>query len=155
MTTNQKVFRNKVGLLELAKLLGNVSQACRIMGCNREGFCSFRELYDRWGETTLEGMAELGPSPKNQVEARPPISPQKATARSQANERLIVKSRPRQDTGKIPGPIGGKSISPPPGDMDPGPETRTFCFLYVNRILGGTQQARVTPSRIDDREGSN
>jgi hypothetical protein len=28
----QKVIRNKIGLLELAKQLGNVSQACKIMG---------------------------------------------------------------------------------------------------------------------------
>jgi len=31
MTTEQKVIRAKVGLLELAKQLGNVSQACRVM----------------------------------------------------------------------------------------------------------------------------
>jgi hypothetical protein len=31
MTTSQKILRNKVGLPELAKQLGNVSQACRIM----------------------------------------------------------------------------------------------------------------------------
>ena len=32
MTTEQKIIRAKVGLLELAKQLGNVSQACKIMG---------------------------------------------------------------------------------------------------------------------------
>ena len=31
MTTEQKIIRAKVGLLELAKQLGNVSQACKIM----------------------------------------------------------------------------------------------------------------------------
>ena len=31
MTKDQKVIRNKVGLLELAKQLGNVSQARKIM----------------------------------------------------------------------------------------------------------------------------
>ena len=35
MTTDQKIIRAKVGLLELAKQLGNVSQACKMMGfCN-------------------------------------------------------------------------------------------------------------------------
>jgi hypothetical protein len=29
MTTEQKIIRAKVGLLELAKQLGNVSQACK------------------------------------------------------------------------------------------------------------------------------
>jgi hypothetical protein len=32
MTTEQKIIRVKVGLLELAKQLGNVSQACKMMG---------------------------------------------------------------------------------------------------------------------------
>ena len=32
MTTEQKIIRAKVGLLELAKQLGNVSQTCTIMG---------------------------------------------------------------------------------------------------------------------------
>ena len=32
MTQDQKNIRTKVGLLELAKQLGNVSQACKIMG---------------------------------------------------------------------------------------------------------------------------
>ena len=38
MTTEQKVIRAKVGLLELAKQLGNVSQACRVMGYSRDSF---------------------------------------------------------------------------------------------------------------------
>jgi hypothetical protein len=35
MTKDQKIIRAKVGLLELAKQLGNVSQACK--ACPREG----------------------------------------------------------------------------------------------------------------------
>ncbi len=32
MTTEQKIIRTKVGVLELAKQLGNVSKACRLIG---------------------------------------------------------------------------------------------------------------------------
>ena len=32
MTRDQKIIRTKVGLLELARQLGNVSQACKIIG---------------------------------------------------------------------------------------------------------------------------
>jgi hypothetical protein len=32
MTIEQKVIKNKVGLLNLAQSLGNVSQACKVMG---------------------------------------------------------------------------------------------------------------------------
>jgi hypothetical protein len=36
MTQAQKVIRVKVGLQELAKQLGDVSQACKMMGYSRE-----------------------------------------------------------------------------------------------------------------------
>src|SRR5262249_10342513 len=36
MTTEQKIIRAKIGLLELAKQLGNVSQACKMMGYSRQ-----------------------------------------------------------------------------------------------------------------------
>lgn len=32
MTTDQKVIKNKLGVLRLAEMLGNVSEACRVMG---------------------------------------------------------------------------------------------------------------------------
>ena len=39
MTTQQeKVLKPKLGLLELARHLGNVSQACHIMGYSRDTF---------------------------------------------------------------------------------------------------------------------
>ena len=43
MTQEQKIIRAKVGLLELAKQLGNVSQACKMMGYSRDSFYRFKE----------------------------------------------------------------------------------------------------------------
>ena len=34
--TNEKIIKNKVGLLNLAEELKNISQACKIMGLSRE-----------------------------------------------------------------------------------------------------------------------
>jgi hypothetical protein len=44
MTKDQKIIRAKVGLLELAKQLGNVSQACKMMGYSRDSFYRFCRL---------------------------------------------------------------------------------------------------------------
>jgi hypothetical protein len=38
MNTQQKVIKNKVGLLKLAETWGNVSQACKVMGFSRDSF---------------------------------------------------------------------------------------------------------------------
>ena len=61
MTTEKKIARRKLSLLELASELSNISKACRIMGYFRLQIYEIRRNYQVYG---AEGLLDRLPGPK-------------------------------------------------------------------------------------------
>jgi hypothetical protein len=78
MTTEQKIARRKLSLLELAPDLGNVSKARKVMGYSRQQYYDIRRNFQTYG---TDGLIDRLPGPRNQhpnrvpeAEARPGVA---------------------------------------------------------------------------------
>jgi transposase InsO family protein len=70
MTTQKKIARRKLSLLELAADLGNVSKACRVMGYSRQQFYEIRRNFQTFGtDGLLDKLAGARPPHPNRVAA--------------------------------------------------------------------------------------
>lgn len=67
MTTDGKLIKHKLSLLELAEYLKNVSQACKINGVSRQHFYDIRKVYEEEGLEGLKEKTRRKPCHKNRV----------------------------------------------------------------------------------------
>ncbi len=66
--TNEQIIKHKVGLLNLAEELGNVSRACKVMGLSRDTFYRYKQAVEEGGIESLLNKDRRKPNPKNRVD---------------------------------------------------------------------------------------
>lgn len=70
LNTTDKIIKHKVGLLNLAEELGNVSKACKVMGLSRDTFYRYRDAVEEGGVEALFDQNRRKPNIKNRVDER-------------------------------------------------------------------------------------
>jgi molybdenum-dependent DNA-binding transcriptional regulator ModE len=68
LNTNERIIKHKVGLLNLAEELGNVSKACQVMGLSRDTFYRYKDAVEDGGVEALLDTDRRKPNPENRVE---------------------------------------------------------------------------------------
>lgn len=68
LNTTDKIIKHKVGLLNLAEELGNVSKACKVMGLSRDTFYRYKSAVEEGGVDALFDKTRRKPNLKNRVE---------------------------------------------------------------------------------------
>jgi transposase InsO family protein len=68
--SNHKIIKNRIGLLNLAKELGNVSRACKVMGYSRDTFYRYKSAKEEGGIEALFDANRRKPNLKNRVDEK-------------------------------------------------------------------------------------
>ena len=68
LQSNEKIIKHKVGLLNLAEELGNVSKSCQIMGLSRDTFYRYKSAVEDGGVEALLERTRRHPNLKNRVD---------------------------------------------------------------------------------------
>lgn len=68
--SNNPLIKHKTGLLNLAEELGNISQACKLMGMSRDTFYRYQQAVEQGGVEALLNQNRRVPNIKNRVDEK-------------------------------------------------------------------------------------
>jgi hypothetical protein len=68
LENNVRIVKHKVGLLNLAEELGNVSRACKTIGLSRDTFYRYKAAVEQGGVESLFDKSRRQPNLKNRVD---------------------------------------------------------------------------------------
>ncbi len=68
--SNERIIKHKLGLLNLAEELGNVSKACQMMGLSRDTFYRYKSAVENGGVEALLEKDRRQPNLKNRTDER-------------------------------------------------------------------------------------
>ncbi|TWC61848.1 winged helix-turn helix protein, partial [Burkholderia sp. SJZ115] len=106
---NQNVIRHKIGLLNLAVELGNVSKACKVMGLSRDAFYRYQNAVAEGGVDALFDSNRRKPNPKNRVDEATEIAVLAYAIEQPAHGQVRVSNELRR-RGIFVSPSGVRSI---------------------------------------------
>ncbi len=67
MTQQQYILNRKLNIVELAEMLGNISEACRTLGISRQHYYDIRTAIEEEGLQGLLDKSRRAPRPDNRV----------------------------------------------------------------------------------------
>jgi transposase InsO family protein len=109
LSFNQNAIRHKIGLLNLANELGNVSKACKVMGLSRDTFYRYKQALAAGGVQALLEANRRKPNLKNRVEESTEIAV-RAYALEQPAHGQVRASNELRRRGVFVSPSGVRSI---------------------------------------------
>ena len=109
LNTNERIIKHKVGLLNLAEELGNVSKACQVMGLSRDTFYRYKTAVEDGGIDALLEADRRKPNPKNRVEPKIELAVTQYAIDFPAHGQVRVSNELRKQ-GVFVSPSGVRSI---------------------------------------------
>lgn len=106
---NQNIIKHKIGLLNLAAELGNVSKACKVMGLSRDTFYRYQNAVADGGVEALFDANRRKPNPKNRVDGAIEAAVVAYATEQPAHGQVRVSNELRQ-RGVFVSPSGVRSV---------------------------------------------